>query len=217
MASVGSVLIRSLSATWRLRIVEGTPPTGPVIYAFLHGDQALLYHAFRHRKIVIPSSLSRDGEIQARILKRFGYGVVRGSSHRGGGRALFEMARWIEEGWSAALAVDGPRGPAGIVKPGVVTLAQRTGRPIVPGAARAQWRKILSKAWDRYQIPLPGTRGVIVLGDPIPVASGEDSQGRERIRVQVEEQLKILSQRAEELLKSPHPNPLPAKRGEGHG
>ncbi len=182
-------------------MVGGGAVEEPVIYAFLHGDQALLYRAFRYRKIVVLSSLSRDGEIQTQILKGLGYGVIRGSSHRGGGRALLEMVDWVKQGWNSALAVDGPRGPVGVVKPGIVTLAQRTGRPIVPMVARARWRKILSKAWDQYQIPLPGTRGVILLGNPIEVGAEKGVEGRERIRVQVEEELRALSQRGEELLK----------------
>lgn len=198
VATVASFLIRSLSVTWRVDVrFPREPIPEPVLYAFHHGDQALLYHAFRQKRIVILSSLSRDGEIQAQILKRLGYGVIRGSSHRRGARALLEMARWIEEGWNAALAVDGPRGPARIVKPGIVTLAQRTQRPIVPGVARARWRKILWRTWDRYQVPFPFTRAVILLGDPIDVEPNGDADYRETIRKRLEERLSALSEEAE--------------------
>lgn len=107
----------------------------------------------RDMGMVAMASQSRDGEIVAGVLRRFGYGVVRGSSSRGGQAALMDCLLALREGRRPTLAVDGPRGPAGSVKPGAERLALAEGLPVVYGRVRARgWRV---RSWDRFLIPWP--------------------------------------------------------------
>lgn len=139
------------------------------IYAFWHGRQFLLFHNHRNSGVVIPASESRDGEIQAGILTRFGFDVVRGSSKRKGDRALLGLVDGLRKGKDIALAVDGPRGPVFEVKQGVTYLAGKLNKPIVPVITSAKRYWILEKIWDKYLMPFPFTKGVIVYGEPIVV------------------------------------------------
>jgi len=140
------------------------------IYAFWHGRQFLLFHSHRDSGVIIPASESRDGEIQARILRRFGFEVVRGSSKRKGDRALLGMVDGLRKGKNVALAVDGPRGPVYEAKQGIAYLAGKLNKPIVPVGAGAKRYWILEKVWDKYQLPVPFTTGIVVYGEPIMVS-----------------------------------------------
>ena len=129
-----------------------------IIYAFWHGRQFLLFHTHRELGVVIPASESRDGEIQAGILTRFGFEVVRGSSKRKGAQALLGLVDGLRRGKHIALAVDGPRGPLYEVKQGVTYLAGKLDKPIVPVITSAKRYWILEKIWDKYLLPVPFTR-----------------------------------------------------------
>src|SRR5512144_2326688 len=154
LSFIGSIVLSLWSRTVRLRMVNREVPKAlsaegkNFIYAFWHGRQFLLFHSHRNTGIVIPASESRDGEIQAQILKRFGYGVVRGSSKRKGDRALLGLVDGLRKGKSIALAVDGPRGPLHEVKQGVAYLAGKLHKPIIPVSTGAQRHWILGKIWD---------------------------------------------------------------------
>jgi hypothetical protein len=124
---------------------------------------------WRDRGIVVMSSVSRDAEYTARVIRRFGYGAARGSSTRGGGRALAEMARCLERGMPVGFTIDGPRGPAQVAKRGAVTLARHTGQAILPFHIAVR-KAIKLPSWDRLQIPLPFTRVATLIGQPIYVA-----------------------------------------------
>jgi lysophospholipid acyltransferase (LPLAT)-like uncharacterized protein len=123
---------------------------------------------WRDRGIVVMSSVSRDAEYTGRVIKRFGYGTARGSATRGGRRALAEMARCLENGLDVGITIDGPRGPAYVAKPGAVTLARHTGQAILPFHVTTS-SCIEIGSWDRLQIPLPFTRAVTLIGEPIYV------------------------------------------------
>jgi len=175
LSSIGWLLISFWSRSVRIRFVNRSVPDRlkaegkNFIYAFWHGRQFLLFHNHRDSGVVIPASESRDGEIQAGILKLFGFDVVRGSSKRKGDRALLGLVESLRAGKNIALAVDGPRGPIHEVKPGVIYLAGKLGKVIVPVASSAKRFWILEKIWDKYLLPLPFTRGVIVYGEPVVV------------------------------------------------
>jgi len=144
----------------------GPPLRGPGLVAFWHGDQLPLLGQRPPGPLVAPVSLSEDGRLQARVLARLGIDHVSGSSSRGGAAALRGLWRALRRGALVLMAVDGPRGPRGEVKPGVIYLARRTGLPIWPvGIAVARGRRLHS-AWDRYLLPRPFTRGVVRVGDP---------------------------------------------------
>lgn len=157
-------------------------------YGFWHGRQLVLLGAHDGERCAIMVSLSRDGAIQKEVCDEFGYLVVRGSSSRRGRKALAELSALVAEGWNPALAVDGPRGPAGRVQPGLLALARRHGLWIVPLACASRRRIVLS-SWDRTEIPLPFTRAVVVYGLPFRVSDlpgGEGRGGTEVARAELE-------------------------------
>jgi lysophospholipid acyltransferase (LPLAT)-like uncharacterized protein len=124
----------------------------------------------RDRGIVVITSQSLDGEYIARFLKRFGFGTVRGSSSRGGVKALVEMIRHMRRGLPMAFTVDGPRGPRYVAKTGPILLAKKTGNPILPFSVECSsfWTV---NSWDRMQIPKPFTKARFILGEPIYVSA----------------------------------------------
>ena len=147
---------------------------GSVIYAFWHGRQFVLVYSHRFENISIMTSYSADGELQTNILSKFGYDLVRGShKKRGAVEATLELIKKIEKGQDIAFAVDGPHGPGFQVKPGTLFIAQKTGKPIIPVSTSAKYKKILSN-WDRYLIPAPFNKCVIVYGKPIEVKPEDD-------------------------------------------
>ena len=170
------------------------------IYAFWHGRQFILFHSHRNTGIIIPASESRDGEIQARILKRFGFDVVRGSSKRKGDRALLGLVDGLRRGKTIALAVDGPRGPIYEVKQGVTYLAGKLDKMIIPVATSARRFWILGRIWDKYMLPVPFTRGVVMYGEPIAV-NGISGEELELKRTMLSEALNNLMAKADEYFK----------------
>jgi len=186
LALLAWVAIRLVGRTLRLRAEGGYVPGGqgggratgraPVLLAFEHGRQfALLAHfdRVRGKRIALLSSTSDDGRLQARILERLGYRVVLGSSSRRGAEALVGLVRAVRDaGHDAALAVDGPRGPVGSVKPGIAYLASRTGGEIVPVSAAAAPAHVFARSWCGYRLPWPFAAGAIAFGAPIRVERG---------------------------------------------
>ncbi|HDQ44983.1 MAG TPA: DUF374 domain-containing protein [bacterium] len=138
-----------------------------VFYGFWHGRLFLLVPVFGPWHVTIMTDLSWAGELLARILIRFGYHVVRGSSKRGGVQGVIHMKKKVETGVGGALALDGPRGPYRQSKPGILFLAGKLDYPIVPLAFGAN-RYWTLRTWDRVVIPKPFSRCVVGLGRPIP-------------------------------------------------
>jgi lysophospholipid acyltransferase (LPLAT)-like uncharacterized protein len=135
-------------------------------------DRILLGTYFlRGRRIVVLTSKSFDGEYIARFIQRFGYGAIRGSSSRGGAKAIITMIRSMRSGHPMAFTVDGPRGPRHQAKPGAVLLAKKTGNPIVPFVVepRRYWQ---IRSWDKMKIPMPFTTALVSFGEPIYVDAG---------------------------------------------
>jgi lysophospholipid acyltransferase (LPLAT)-like uncharacterized protein len=156
-----------------------------------------LYY-FRHRRIVAIASQNFDGEWIARILVRYGYGLARGSTSRGGARALVQMRQDLLAGHPVVFTVDGPRGPAHIAQAGAVWLAGATRQPILPFHAEAE-RSWTTSSWDAAQIPKPATTVALVIGEPMEVSGTEEAvveQGRQRI----ERALERLETRARRVL-----------------
>ncbi|HKY05290.1 MAG TPA: lysophospholipid acyltransferase family protein [Blastocatellia bacterium] len=129
---------------------------------------------FRRRGVVVMSSRSFDAEYIGRFIKRYGYGTSRGSATRGGQRALAEMADCLSNDIDVGFTIDGPRGPAYIAKPGAITLARHTGQAVLPFHVASR-RYLTLKTWDRLQIPLPFTRAVTIIGEPIYVDRDDGS------------------------------------------
>jgi lysophospholipid acyltransferase (LPLAT)-like uncharacterized protein len=204
---IGWAMISIWSKTIRLEYVNKTIPDRFVaegkngIYAFWHGRQFLLFHCHRNWGAVIPASESRDGEIQAGILQRFGFDVVRGSSKRKGDRALLGLVDGLRKGKDIALAVDGPRGPLYDVKQGVTYLAGKLNKPIIPMITSAKRYWIIKKIWDKYMLPVPFTRGVVLYGEPI-IVNGISGEELEAKRKELEGALNRLMVRADEYFKT---------------
>jgi lysophospholipid acyltransferase (LPLAT)-like uncharacterized protein len=127
----------------------------------------------------------RDGDLADSLLRRLGYITVRGSTEEGkvekGGRtALLKLMQALKEGHTVAITVDGPKGPAGVVKEGVLFLAQKTEKPIVPVYVKVE-RAIRLNSWDRFVIPLPFTKARWLAGHELYVKEGEDLKEKKRL------------------------------------
>jgi lysophospholipid acyltransferase (LPLAT)-like uncharacterized protein len=176
---IGSV-VRALAVSWRIELVheerwrELQRQGQPVVFLLWH--EALLPLLWQHRGqgIAIVVSEARDGQYLSDLAASLGYRAVRGSSTRGGARALLGAVRELQAGHSIAFTPDGPRGPRRQLKPGVVAAAQRGGGVIVPLHAEADraWRL---HSWDRLMIPQPLTRVVITYGRPFAVGAGAEA------------------------------------------
>ena len=201
IAGLGYPLINALGHTLRWR-VEGMQHLDAVlaagrqpVMAFWH---ARILHAtfyFRRRGIVVITSENFDGEWIARIIERFGYGTARGSTTRGGLKAMKQLVRDMQEGKPAGFTVDGPRGPARVAQPGAVWLARETGNPVLPFHLEAA-RHWTLRSWDRTQIPKPFSTVALAIGEPIHVAANADGAAIEQARLELEARLKALEQRA---------------------
>jgi hypothetical protein len=166
------LLARAWLATLRVHVVAHPALEGvrdrPWVLAFWHGTQWPLLAWRRRRPTVVLVSLSRDGAIQARALAVQGLRVVRGSSSREGARGLAQVVRAMKrDALDAAFAVDGPRGPMGIVKGGLLVAARATGAVVVPLTGQMRRGLVLSRSWDRFAVAWPFTRVEVVLGEPI--------------------------------------------------
>lgn len=140
------------------------------IYAFWHGRLFLLVPAFRDRGIVIITSTSFAGEVLTRVLERFGYATVRGSSGRRGTAALIAMKGALADGRDGGVALDGPSGPERRSKGGAVAAAQSAGCSIVPIGVSASPAWTVPSTWDRFMMPMLFARCSVVVGRPIAAA-----------------------------------------------
>lgn len=194
-------IVRSLSATLRVRHVhpEHLENTPQYILAFWHSQMLPLLGRSRWRKpVMVMTSRSKDGDFSAAVTRRFGIESARGSSTRGGSTALREFLRAARNGRSLVFTPDGPRGPVGVVKDGVIFAARASRLPIVPMAYAAKRVRRLA-SWDRMLIPLPFTRGVIVYGPPFVIERDADvEEWRTRLATILDE----LTAQAEELVKN---------------
>jgi hypothetical protein len=165
-------LIRLWGATLRLErerpesLRELERAGRPVIFTFWHAHILTLTYTHRGRGVAVLVSQHKDGEYISQVIHRLGYGTVRGSSSRGGMRSLLEMVRLGKTGHSLSVTPDGPRGPRRQLQPGVLLIASRSGLPIVPITAGARRCRYL-RSWDRFEIPYPFSRVLVIEGEPI--------------------------------------------------
>lgn len=159
-----------------------------VLYAFWHEGLLVATYAFRRQGIQVLVSQHRDGELIARAIERMGYGTIRGSSTRGGTRALFRMAAAGAAGDDLGVTVDGPRGPRLLVKPGTLFIAGRSGLPIVPFAVASRKPWVLS-SWDRFMVPRPFSRTAIAFEEPLIVPGYASIDRLEPFRAELQRRL----------------------------
>lgn len=179
---------------WEAASNDGRIP----IYTFWHNRIFLSIYFWRHRRIVVMTSRSFDGEYIARFIQRFGTGAARGSSTRGAVSALIEMVRLMRAGCPAAFTIDGPKGPRYVAKMGAVLLAKKTGNPVLPFtiAAKNFWE--IKGSWDRTQVPRPFTRARVFIAAPIFVPAETDDEALEQKRAELQTALDSLEQRGEQ-------------------
>jgi hypothetical protein len=200
-------LIRLLHATIRVRHVgrgalDGIEARGErYIHAFWHGRLLLMPYSYRGSRITILVSEHRDGEYISRTMERFGFHTTRGSTTRGGARALRAAVRRMREGYDLGITPDGPRGPRQRVQPGVIEAARLSGAPIVPVtfSAHPAWE---AGSWDGFQVPWPFARGVFLYGEPLSVPRGAGAGECEEARRRLEEAMIEQTRRADRLAAS---------------
>ncbi|MCX5833282.1 MAG: lysophospholipid acyltransferase family protein [Deltaproteobacteria bacterium] len=188
-------LIRAYSWTFRLHVENEKP----WLEYMQNGGRVLLcgwhqqfFVAIRHFKTyaaynpALMISQSKDGDIIAGIAEKSGWHAVRGSSSRDGGRALKEMIGHLKRSGLAAHVVDGPRGPAGVIKEGVVSLARATGAVVVPVYVTSD-RAWYFNSWDRFILPKPFARVNLRFGQMLDLSSGESDEDFERHRDRLQE------------------------------
>ncbi|TGN17175.1 lysophospholipid acyltransferase family protein [Leptospira idonii] len=168
----------------------------PLILSIWHTN--VLYSPYLHRgkNVAVLISESKDGDFINEVVHRFGNTSIRGSSSKGGSKALKAMILHLKKGFSAAFTPDGPRGPALIVQPGLIAAAQVTQAPIVPFHYECSRQWILEKAWDKHRVPKPFTTFVVCYGNPIYIPREMNDEEFETQRILVEKAMLENRQRA---------------------
>ncbi len=171
-----------------------------IIGCFWHARMIMMFHAWKHSdrsRFHMLISAHRDGRVIAKSIENLGFKTVEGSSRRGGASALVTLKRTLDKGGAIGMTPDGPKGPRMRAKNGAVKAAQMTGRPILPVTGSVSFRKVFN-SWDRFLLPLPFSRGVILWGTPILVERDASKEKLELYRQQLEEQLNKLTAEADQ-------------------
>jgi len=199
---IAAVVVGLIGRTLRMTITfeEGSMPglhaTSPGIYPFWHRCVLPATWLFRNEGIGVLTSLSRDGEYIARVIRRFGFVPVRGSSSRGGQRGLLEMETMVKAGGAVAFTIDGPRGPRYVAKKGPVMLARLTGIPITAFYVAVEKRWVL-KTWDGMVIPKPFSRAYVRVAKYIHVPPDADDAALDRYHAEMQTALERITAFAE--------------------
>ena len=198
----GKLLVDLLFKTTRIEtvgfekvasIIEGRR----FIFAFWHSRILLISFLYQGWDAAILVSQSQDGELIARTLQRQGHETFRGSTTRGGLRALSQMIKNLKENRRpAAIIPDGPQGPRFKVQPGIIMLAKKTGFPIVPVTYSASRIKVFN-SWDRFILPIPFSGCRIVYGDPVSVPENADPETVSACRSGLEQELRRITTTAD--------------------
>jgi lysophospholipid acyltransferase (LPLAT)-like uncharacterized protein len=172
---------------------------GGKILAGWHGKTFVAANFFKGKGFWTLISQSRDGEMQNRIFTKFGFKTIRGSTSRGGVRAAVEAIRVLRKGAIMAFTPDGPRGPSGVVQGGIMVMAQKSGASLVPVGVSASRRWRLG-TWDRYMIPKPFARAIMLFGEPMDVATDATEEEIEAIRLRLESEIHRLEAEADKAM-----------------
>jgi len=205
----GLLLVKLISFTYRVRMVEPENESNilnkgdSLIYASWHQRffPGITFFATR-KPITIMISQSRDGEYISRIVDILGWLPVRGSSSRGGIEALKKLKELSIKGYRVGHIVDGPRGPHGVIKAGLLNIAQYAEIPIVPTITSAQRRWVFN-SWDRFMVPKPFSRVIIRFGEPIFIEEGLSKDAFEERRSFVEQKLHEIYADTDDIWKDP--------------
>ncbi|MFM8268859.1 MAG: lysophospholipid acyltransferase family protein [Pseudomonadota bacterium] len=191
-----------LSLSWRMKVlgrVDLQPQGNGKLYAHWHGDELLMLRLGQFTGMAAMASRSKDGELMKWVLRIMGFKVVRGSSSKGGAGGLKGLLDFVAKTDShTSLAVDGPRGPIYEVKPGILALAQKTGKAIIPVVGSAEKRFVFKKAWNQCYLPLPFSKCVAIYGEPISISPTATDNELEIAKEVLRKQLIELKGKAEE-------------------
>lgn len=193
------LLVRLIGATVRLRVEgydEALAIPGGKILAGWHGRTLLAALLFRGKGFWTIISHSRDGDMQNRIFRRFGFKTIRGSSGRGGVRAAIEAIDVLKSGGTMAFTPDGPRGPSGVVQEGIMLMARKGRAALVPVGVSAR-RRWLAPSWDRYLVPKFFTEAIMIFGPAIRLPEDASAEEIERVRTHFEREMHRLEAEAE--------------------
>jgi lysophospholipid acyltransferase (LPLAT)-like uncharacterized protein len=198
---LGYWVIRMIGPTLRVSISceEGAQQTleqRPLIGSFWHSCIIPATYICRNFGVRVMSSNSYDGEYMGRIIHRFGFVAVKGSSSRNAVRALLGLRRALEDGWTVAFTLDGPRGPRHKVKPGPVALARSSGVPLTMFHAAVDKAWVLH-TWDRLMIPMPFSRVLLRFGRLIPVPHSATDESIESYTAELQASLDRVCEYAE--------------------
>jgi len=195
-------IARLIGVTLRLKVVgweQYRDRPHARIYCGWHGRSFIPANFFKGRGVWAIISHSRDGEMQTRIFTRFGFQVIRGSSGRGGERALIESIRVLRKGDEMAITPDGPRGPSGVVQEGVLLMSKKSGCELIPVGSSAR-RAFYAPTWDRYMVPWLFSRAVYVLGDPIIVPPDATPEVIEEYRLKLQNEIHRIQAEADRIV-----------------
>jgi lysophospholipid acyltransferase (LPLAT)-like uncharacterized protein len=173
ITNLGLWFVKLLGITWRYKRLNPLP-TEKAIYAFWHRNILPMLYLHRNREYLVIISKSQDGDLIADVCEKLGYLTARGSTSRGGSSALRKMIA-LSRKYSLAFTPDGPKGPAGKIKEGMVYLAKLTGLPVILISAKVR-HEIVFHSWDRFRLPLPFSRIEIVYDEPQYIEKDADIQ-----------------------------------------
>jgi len=196
-----NILYKTISIEQRFADSEYAPEgSKPAIYILWHGRMLIPLYMYRNIKAIVIVSEHRDGEIITSSLNAAGYGTVRGSTTRGGVRALAQLTRLAKKGSvKIGFTPDGPKGPRWRLQPGSIYLAAKTELPVVPVSGSAN-HAYYFKSWDSFQLPLPFSKVVLNAGEPYFVTGGLDPDNIEYHRAEVERRLIALTLEADKIM-----------------
>jgi lysophospholipid acyltransferase (LPLAT)-like uncharacterized protein len=199
--TLGYWFIRLIGPTFRVCISreEGAQETieqRPLVGNFWHACIIPATYICRGLGVRVMSSNSYDGEYMGRIIRKFGFVAVKGSSSRNAVRALLGLRRALQDGWTVAFSLDGPRGPRYKVKPGPVALARSSGIPLTMFHAAVDRAWVLN-TWDRLVIPKPFSRVLVRFGKLIPVPADAPDEDMDRYQSELQAALDRVREFAE--------------------
>lgn len=204
IGALGATAVRRLVGTTRFHFQFDDPSLDPAVarvtgqhyvYAFFHEVMLFPAYYWNWPEMHILISDHADGEMITQVVRRLGFGVVRGSTTRGGARALRAMLRTVENG-HLCFTPDGPRGPRRHVHHGMIYAASRLGLPIV-GTGLAFERPWRAQSWDRFAVPRPFGVAACVTPRAVHVPADADRDELERCRMEVERSMQSATERAE--------------------
>lgn len=151
--------------TIRIKIYGNPDPGKKAVYIFWHSKMLAGWWLFRNGNSSALVSQSKDGDILSNILVKWGYEVIRGSSSRGSKEALSKIIDSVKNNRSAVITPDGPRGPLKEIKNGALIISKECQIPVIPVRINYENKIVLSKSWDKFEIPYPFTKCIVHFGN----------------------------------------------------